>query len=357
MDCTQVNRKIELSVLGCLPESEQAAVGEHLASCQACRVAHDDYRFLVAQIKGSARPDLLGAGFSLASEVRSAVKVEIFRASYRATAWRMIPVAGSVAACLLLAFAGWQIWVSSGSRLESMLAKDRRRQSAVEASAAPSVLQAWQHKSAPSAPGSMADAVAVRGDSMYLLQTRDRQNYVAAIDTRTGERRWLSDVRSCGYLLTDDSRVYCLAPDEAGKFDLVALDATDGRLLWKRQQERADKLQTPCRASLLPGDRICWTADRTIHMLRRADGNPIWTRSIPDGGMLSAAVAVGDDLYVAPALGPSCLHAANCDESWRLGLWHVPYAPPRPPFSVTGAGILASTCPALPHRLLVCLTL
>ncbi|NOR66595.1 MAG: hypothetical protein GQ528_04490, partial [Woeseiaceae bacterium] len=228
MDCAQVNRKIELFVLRCLAESEQGAVAEHLASCPACRVAHDECRFLVAQIKGSARSDSLGAHFSLAREVRSAVKAEIRRASYRVAVQRMIPVVGSVAACLLFAFAGWQMWVSSGGRLESVLAKDRRRQSPAEASAAPAVLQAWKHKSTPSAPGSLADAVAVRGHNMYLLQMRDRQNYVAALDTRTGEQKWLSDVQSYGYLLADDSRVYCLAPSKAGKFDLVALDAADG---------------------------------------------------------------------------------------------------------------------------------
>ncbi len=355
MNCAQVNRKIELFVLGELTESEQIAVAEHLASCPVCRVAHDEYRFLVAQIKGSARLDSLGADFSLAREVRSAVKVGIRRASYRATAWRMIPIAGSVAACLLLAFAGWQMWVSSDSRIEPVLAKDRRRQSPVEASAAPSVLQAWQHKSTPSAPGSVADAVAVRGDSMYLLQRRDRQNSVAALDTRTGERRWLSDIRSCGYLLADDSRVYCLAPSEVGKFDLVALDATDGALLWKRQQEHTDKLQSPCRASLLGGDRICWTADRAVHMLSRADGNPIWTRSIPDEGMLSAPVAVNNDLYVASAVGLYCLDAATGDESWRLACGDVTSSRARPMLAAADGEIYASMSLGLRSSRLFCM--
>lgn len=355
MDCAQVNRKIELFVLGDLPESEQAAVAEHLASCPVCRVAHEECRFLVAQIKGSARPDSLGADFSLARGVRSAVKVEIRRASYRAAVWRVIPVAGSVAAFLLFAFAGWWMWISSGSRLESVLAKDRRRHSPVEASAAPSVLQVWRHKSAPSAPGSPADAVALRGDNMYLLQTHDRQNYVAALDTQTGKQKWLSDVRSCGYLLADDSRVYCLAPSEAGKFALVALDATDGKFLWKHQQEHADKLKSPCRASLLPGDRICWTADRTVHMLSRADGNPIWTRSIPDEGMLSAPVAANNDLYVANAFGLYCLDAATGDESWRLACGDVTSSRSRPMLAAANGEIYASMNLGLRSSRLFCM--
>ncbi|KPK34280.1 MAG: hypothetical protein AMJ65_18525, partial [Phycisphaerae bacterium SG8_4] len=311
MDCAQVNRKIELLVLGDLPEAERAAIEEHLASCPACRIAHDEYRFLVAQIKGSARPDLVKCDFGFAREVRSTVKMEIRRAGYRSTAWRSIPAVGSVAACLLFAFAGWDLWVSSGSRLDLVLAEHRPLRSPVRASAAPSVLEAWQHRSAPSAPGSTADAVVVRGGNMYVLQTHDGRNHVASLDTQTGEQKWLSDVQSCGYLLVEDSRVYCLAQSGAGRFDLVALDADDGKLLWRHREERADKLQSPCRASLLPGDRICWTADKTVHMLSRADGAPIWTRSIPDEGMLSAAVAVDDALYVANAFGLYCLDAAT----------------------------------------------
>jgi outer membrane protein assembly factor BamB len=293
--------------------------------------------------------------FKFAREVRSAVKAEIRRASYRAAVRRMIPVAGSVAACLLFAFAGWQMWISSGSRLEPVLANDNRRQSPHKISAAPSVLQAWQHKSTPSAPGSMADAVVVRRDCMYLLQTHDRQNYVAALDARTGEQKWLSKIQSCGYLLADETRVYCLAPSEAGKFDLVALDATDGALLWKRRQEQPDRLQSPCRASLMGGDRICWTADRTVHMLSRADGNPIWTRSIPDEGMLSVPVAAKSDLYVASAFALYCLDAATGGEAWRLACGDVKASQSRPMLAAANGQIYASVSLGLHRSRLFCM--
>jgi outer membrane protein assembly factor BamB len=355
MDCAQVNRKIELFVLGDLPGSERAAIEEHLASCPACRVAHDEYRFLAAQLKGSARADLLKSDFGFAREARSVVKVEIRRASYRSMAWRMIPALGSVAACLLFAFAGWCLWVSSGSRLDSVLAEDQRQQSPVRTSAAPSVLEAWQHKSAPSAPGSMADAVVVRGNNMYVLQTHDRQNYVASLDTRSGQQKWLSDVQSCGYLLADNSRVYCLAQSGATKLDLVALDADDGKLLWRHREEHADKLQSPCRASLLPGDRICWTADKSVHMLSRADGAPIWTRSITDEGTLSAAVAIDDAVYVANTFGLYCLDVATGDESWRLACGDVKSSRARPMLAAADGEIYASMSLGLRSSRLFCM--
>ncbi len=354
MNCAEVNRKIELSVLGDLPESEKTAIEEHLASCPACRVTHEEYRFLVAQIRGSTRSDLLRPDFSFAREIRSAVKVEICRASYRMLARRAVPAVGSVAACLLFAVVGWWMWVTSGSRLEPILAKDRRQPSPARTSV-PSVLEAWKHRSAPSAPGSMADTVVVRAGNMYLLQTHDSRNYVASLDTRTGEQKWLSDVPSAGYLLADDSRVYCLAQSGAGRFDLVALDATDGTLLWKHQREYADKLRSPCRASLLPGGRICWTAVRTVHMLNRADGTPIWTRAIPDGGMLSEAVAADGELYIANAVGLYCLDAATGDESWRLACGDFKSARGRPMVAAANGEVYASMSLGLRSSRLFCM--
>ncbi|UCE50132.1 MAG: PQQ-binding-like beta-propeller repeat protein [Phycisphaerales bacterium] len=355
MNCAQVNRKIELFVLGDLSESEQTAIEDHLASCTACRVAHDEYRFLVAQIKESARPDLLTPDFNFAREVRSAVKVAIRRASYRTLAWRVIPALGSVAACLLVAFAGWWMWISSGGRLELILAEDDPRRLSVRALGELSVLEAWRHKSAPSAPGSMADAVVIHGHKMYLLQTYDGDKHVAALDTRSGEQKWLSDIESCGYLLADDSRVYCLSHSGPGKIDLLALDATDGRLLWRHQKKHADKLHNPCRPSLLPQDRICWTADGAVHMLRRADGEPVWTRSIPDGDTLSAAVAVGNDLYVASAFGLYCLDATTGDESWRLACGNVRSSRSRPMLAAAGGQIYASMSLGLRSSRLFCM--
>jgi len=355
MDCGQVNRKIELYVLGDLPESERNAIEEHLTSCPACRTAYDECRFLVAKIKESARPDLLTPDFNLAREVRSAVRAEICRASYRTIIRRAIPALGSVAACLLFAFAGWWMWIASGSRIGPVLGETKPRRSAVRASGAPSLLEAWQHESAPSAPGSTADEVVVHGQNMYLLQAKDRQSCVAALDTRSGQQKWLSEIQSCGYILADDSQVYCLSESGAGRFDLVALDATDGRLLWKHGQEHAEKLQGPCRPTLLPEDRICWTADRTVHVLSRVDGEPIWTRSVPDGGALSAAVAIDDDLYVANAFGLYCLDSETGDEYWRLACGDARSGRARPMLAAANGEIYASMSLGLRGSRLFCM--
>jgi outer membrane protein assembly factor BamB len=355
MNCAQVNRKSESFVLGDLAESERVAVEEHIKSCPVCRAAHDECRFLVAQIKESSRSDSTRHDFSFAREVRSAVDGEIRRANYRNLVWRMIPAIGSVAACLVFFFAGWWMWIASGSRIEPILAQDVPQRSKIRVSGAPSLLEAWQHKSTPSTPGSMADEVVVHGQNMYLLKGQDRRSYVAALDTRSGRQKWLSDIRSCGYLLADDSRVYCLSQSSQEKFDLIALDATDGTLLWKHQKEHAEKLQSPCRPTLLPEGRICWTADRTVHVLGRIDGNPIWTRSMPDVGVLSAAVAIDDSLYVANAFGLYCLDAETGDESWRLACGDVRSSIDRPMLAAANRGIYASMSLGLRGSRLFCM--
>ena len=351
MNCAEVNQKIELFVLGELPKSQHVAIKAHLATCPACNTTQAEYRLLLTEIKQATQADPLRLDF--VRRVRSAVKAEIRSIGPRSLARRIIAIAGSLAACLLFALVIRHVWIwnpvrrelSSSSKMGSVVTKSPSKESLSEATSAldapsmdstssPQVLQAWQHRGALSVPGSMADGVVLHGQNMYVLQDHGGQAYVAALDTKTGQQKWLSDIQSCGFLLADDSRVYCLAPSEAGPtkrgldpvqgfapvglLDLVALDAGDGKTLWKYPQQRPGRLRSPCRPTLLPTGRICWTTNTTVHMLSCADGKPLWTHSIPDAGLLSAAAAVNNHLYVANAIGLYCLNLTTGDESWRL---------------------------------------
>jgi outer membrane protein assembly factor BamB len=188
----------------------------------------------------------------------------------------------------------------------------------------------------------MADEVVVRGQNVYLLQEHGGQARVAALDIRTGEQKWLSDTQSCGYLLADDWRVYCLAPRDPGQFDLVALDAANGKTLWKYPQQHLAGLRSLCRPTLLPTDRICWTTNAAVHVLSCADGARLWTHSIPDGGLLSAAAVADNDLYVANTIGLYCLNVATGDESWRLAYGDVISGWDRPLLEVADEAIYAA---------------
>lgn len=319
MNCAEVNQKIELFVLGELSKSEQTAIKAHLKSCTVCNAIEAEYRLLVTKLKEATQPDSLK--FDFARGVRSAVKAEIRSITLRSLARRIIAMTGSVVACLLFVFVIWHIWIASSSKLGSVVTKNPSKESLSETSStlgAPFILQSWQHRSTRSVPGSVADEIVVHGQNMYLLQEYNQRAYVVALDIKTGKQKWLSDIQTCGYLLADDARVYCLAPSEAGKFDLAALDAANGKTLWKYPQQCPDSIRSPCCPTLLPTGYICWTTNTSVHMLSCANGKPLWTRSIPDNGLLSAATVVNNNLYVANAIRLYCLNITTGDESWRL---------------------------------------
>lgn len=366
MNCAEVNQKFELFVLGGLPKSEQVAIAEHLASCSACSATEVEYRLLVTKIKEAGQPNLPRLDF--ARRIRSAVKAEIRSMALRSLARRIMAITGSVAACLLF---GWVIWhagirgtaprePSSSNQVGSLVTTNASKESlsgALPASGAPPFLHAWHYSGARSLPGSMADGVAVHGQNVYLLQQHGRQARVGALDIETGQQKWLSDVQSCGYLLADDARVYCLAPREAGQFDLVALDAADGKTLWRYPQQRLAGLWSLCRPTLLPAGRICWTANATVHVLSRANGEPLWTRSIPDGGLLSAAASVDNNLCVANTIGLYCLNMTTGEESWRLAYGDVKSGWGRPQLAAADGEIYASVNLGLGASRLLCVEL
>lgn len=364
MDCAEVCQKIELFVLGELPKSERVAVKAHLTTCPACNAAEAEYRLVVNNIKEAAQPDSLRArpelveGFDFACRVRSAVRAEIRSIASRSLARRIITIAGSVAACLLFGLAIWHVWISSGSKLESMAAKNPSKETLREASSTPdvpSILQAWQHKGARSVPGSIADGVVVRGQNMYLLVEHGGKTYVAALDIKTGKQKWLSDIQSCGYLLADDSRLYCLSPSGDEKFDLVAVDTTSGKTLWKYPQKHPEPLRSPCRPTLLPTGHICWTTNTTVHMLSCANGTALWTHPIPDGGLLSAAAVVNNNLYVANAIGLYCLNITTGHESWRLACGDVTSGRGRPLLAAADGEIYVALSLGLGASRLLCM--
>jgi outer membrane protein assembly factor BamB len=190
---------------------------------------------------------------------------------------------------------------------------------------------------------------------MYLLQEHNRQTFVAAIDIKTGKQKWLSNTHSCGYLLADNSRVYCLSPSGTGKLDLIALDATNGNVLWKYQQQYTEHQQNPCRPSLLSGNQICWTINKTVHMINCTTGESLWTHSISKGGLLSSAIAINDDLYIANSLGFFCLNATTGKQSWRLDYGNIESSRNRPLLAATDDEIYASLNSGLSSSRLICM--
>jgi len=331
MNCTEVNQKIELCVLGELPKLERDRIKAHLTTCPACHATEAAYRLLVTQIKQTTQLESPRLGFTRA--VRSAVKAEIQAIARRAKIRRLISTSASVAACLLLGFTIWQVWIYHVSKAGFTATKHTSVKLPVKASQSlgpPFCLQAWQHKGVRSMPRSTADGVVIRGQNMYLLKELGSRAYVAALDTKTGRQKWLSDIESCGYLVADDAHLYCLAPSIPGKFGLVALNQTDGKILWRYPQRCPDGRWSPCPPTLISKDRICWTTNKTVHMLSSANGKVLWTHPIPDGGLLSRPAVMDNKLYVANSAGLYCLDITSGQQFWRLACPDAASGWPRP---------------------------
>jgi outer membrane protein assembly factor BamB len=356
MNCAEINQKIDLFAIGELPRKERAAIKAHLATCPVCNATEAEYSLLVTKIQEAAQPDR--PNFAFVRKIQLAVKAEIRSIAIRSLLRRIIAITGSAAACLLLAFVIRRVWISSGKQEGPVVTKNLSKEPlsrTLSTPGAPSILEAWRYRSTPSVPGSMADGVIACGKNMYLLQEHNQQRFVTALDIKTGKLKWLSGIHSCGYLLADDSRVYCLSPSEAGKFSLVALDAASGESLWKYPQQYAEQQQSPCRPILLPGGRICWTTNKTVHMIICATGKSLWTHTISDGGLLSAAAVVNNDLYVTNSFGFFCLNAATGNEFWRLDCGGVISSRSRPLLAATDGEIYASFSHGFGTSRLICM--
>ncbi|MCP4613650.1 MAG: PQQ-binding-like beta-propeller repeat protein [Planctomycetes bacterium] len=356
MNCAEANQKIELFVLGELSISEQAAIKVHLIACPVCNATEAEYRLLVTKIEEAAQP--APPKFAFVRRIQSAVKAEIRSIALLTLLRRIIAIIGSAAACLLLVVVIRQTWILSGKQEGHLITKRLVKEPlgrVLSTLGAPTILEAWQYRGTPSVPGSMANEVVVHRQNVYLLQEHDRQIFVVACDTKTGKQKWLSGIHTCGYILADDSRVYCLSPSGAGKLDLIALDAANGEVLWKYQQQYTEQLQNPCRPILFSEGRICWTLNNTVHMFNCATGKSLWTHSIPDGGLLSAAVVAGNNLYVAYSFGFYCLNATTGNELWRLDCGGITSSRSRPLLAAANGKIYASFTPGFGTSRLICM--
>lgn len=356
MNCAEVNQKIELFVLGGLSESEQAAINAHLTICPDCNAIETEYRLLITKIEKSSQSE--SPKFSFVHRIHSTVKAEIRSIALRSSTWRIIAITGSAAACLLLAMVTRQVLKPSGNKEGSAITQNISKESLDRTSftpGAPSILEARQYRGIPSVPGSIADEVVVCRQNMYLLEENDQQTFVASIDIKTGKKRWLSDIQSCGYLTADESRVYCLSTNGAGKPELFALDAATGKVLWKHRQKYSEHQQNPCRPILLSRDRICWITNKTVHMIICVNGKSLWTHSISNGGLLSSVAAVNNELYVANSFELYCLNAKTGTELWRLKYGGAISSRSRPLLADTDGEIFVSLSPGFTSSRLICI--
>jgi outer membrane protein assembly factor BamB len=311
MNCEEVKKRIELHVLGESSEAEGLEIAAHLADCRECSAMDAEYRELVADLKQSAGVRPPGTDFE--QKLLLSVEQEIREMTPDIPAWHAVHlgwVAVAAAACLLVSLILRQLWIHPDVHATSGSVESA---GAVQSSI-PSYSIAADARAAPASP---ADNIAVRGHYVYVLLDDGMGANVAAIDSLTGRQKWRSGVESFGHITVDQTHLFCLAPGEKGGLDLVGIDLVDGRTLWRYRGKTSDPLHGMCAPVVLSRERVCWTTDATIHVLRSTDGGVLWTHTIGGENLLSAATAVGDDLYVAGISGLYCLDAASGEPLWQ----------------------------------------
>lgn len=202
----------------------------------------------------------------------------------------------------------------------------------------------WQHGGLPGSKG--CGVAATDGSTVWLASSRNfcDPGYVLALEPSTGVRRWqrrlsnplseslrtqlvhdgdtlyISDLRSVVHALSAQSgatrwraatacslnvptagggRVFLStnACDE-GSPKLIALDATDGAVLWS-QALGTDRYQAP----LLQGGRVfIYTGTGWVRAFDAATGTPLWARQV-EGHFLPPPMVGGGDTVFANSLG------------------------------------------------------
>jgi outer membrane protein assembly factor BamB len=152
------------------------------------------------------------------------------------------------------------------------------------------------------------------GETVYVTD-----EYVFALDARTGERRWRgSGLRSwvTGTAATDEA-VYVTAGDD-GEAGLFALDPADGSRHWAA--DAVGKSDVPP----IVGDEtvLVTESDGRLRVVARDDGTERWSRRLGDGTQTAPAVADGT-VYVMDEQfdGVLAFDARTGDRLWgrRLG--------------------------------------
>ncbi|MCG3181592.1 MAG: Outer membrane protein assembly factor BamB [Phycisphaerae bacterium] len=326
MNCERAGELIAAMALEGPGVGPRAELDEHLAACADCRALAREYGDLVLGVAAGEVPTAPRPQF--AAVLGAAVAREI-RGVRRGRFLRWFAVGGMAAAAVLLVLSV-RLYLHDTDRPVDA--------PAAGPVAAESHLQIWQSGGARSAAMSPADTAIMADGRIYLMSGLGDMR-VAAMNASDGRRLWLSPIRSMGYLAADRNRVYCLS-EQSGSVGIVALDAATGRPLWHYRPDHAARplqLQRP----VLMGDSVCWSSERTVHMLDAA-GQPRWVRPIDGEGLVSSAAGDGGRVYVATDRAAYGLSADDGRILWRESFDQPGMSFDRPELAVAGGGLCVS---------------
>ena len=172
------------------------------------------------------------------------------------------------------------------------------------------LLQAWPKDGPPlvltaKGLGGGYSTVSVAGDRIYTLGNLKKVSHLVALDRKTGDILWTSEVGPAGGSLgstptVDGDHVYALG--QLG--DLVCIDAA-GKRVWQRNLQKefggVKGGWNYCESPLVDGDNVIVTPggkDATIVALNKKTGETVWKCPVPvkhtEAGYSSVVVATAD---------------------------------------------------------------
>jgi outer membrane protein assembly factor BamB len=303
MNCTDVERQIELYVLGGADEVEARQIEQHLRGCPNCRLLQQECETILLELKAHGRgPSHHQANIG---GMRPAVGFSLRNAGTR----RRFRIAASIAAALVLAATVWHVWPDND---------ESPAQSSSKAVLAPSKTL-WQKAATVAMGATEADDIVIRDGTVYLLADSGAGQAVSAVETDSGKTLWQSEQGSCGYLAADDERVYCVALADQAKLHLLALDRKNGRPVWTfGTPQTTSALYGTSKPTVMPGRRVCWVQEDSAYAIDARTGKQIWSRTFPKERNLSQAAAIGRKVYVAGRNGIYCLDGADGEVRWCI---------------------------------------
>ena len=321
MKCNDVRNRLQLFVLGGLPEGEQNRVQSHLDTCPECFARFAEYQCVVDEMVADYAETEPGQEFEEAT--RAAINSEIRKA--RSARWQSRPGLVAAVAAVLIAVLTWYVYSGPGAK----------RASTVDRLAG--LAERWQQNGLLTTPHSAAPGYALRGSTIFALRERNDRTRVCAFDTDSGKELWQCDMPALGYLNVDAQHVYALsrAPDDG--IDLLALDSSSGELLWRYHHEEAPLAPTLTRPLTTSNQTVCWAVNGTIHMLDASTGDTAWSRDVPCRGPLSTPAIKNDSLVVSGPENILCLNAGDGSERWQLSLPKQVHGQARPLLAITGS--------------------
>jgi len=336
MNCDKVKNEIELYVLGDLPNAQRKAIAEHLYRCPKCRLVETEYLAILERIREETEPQRMQLQFAL--NLRSAVREEISNTAIRSQR-RVVWTVGVTAVCAIVGIVILALQYGQNNywqkyRLEFPGTESPQKNHASEVTAdlsEGSWRAAWQFTGARAVTSSAADELTLGGGRVYVWLDEKGGNHIAAYDAVTGQRQWRTEAEYCGFLASDDLRVYGIRAMRTGAFALTALDGNRGKELWSKVARNPSKRPwRPNTPIVLADNTLCWTTCNHLHLFRCSDGKTIWSVRFDKERILSKAIPIGSRLYVAGQQNIYCVDPATGQADWNLaigesaGKWRQP---------------------------------